>query len=684
MPETVACSCGQFVPFEDDDRGRDVYCPSCARAVAVPRAAQESAPRDFDTEVPAAPPRAEESQRPRQGIFSAAGAAAARRREVGQVVCLCGHAVVYTLDDIGSSVYCPVCQSEVQVGQRLHVAARGAPARAVSDQPPARTPSRRSRSRLSTVAWIAILGGVACTAAWTWRHHQRVLAVFGWTPVSIAPAAGPPSEFDESLLTIAMIEELATLEDPFTALIQAHAWRRGLAEAEVDADDPRYQALADVAALVVRDGESEMLAMIGALETADDAAQALSDAQSWRRVLLAYEVAGDDARLAALARTTAALFERAMPITVAAIAALADADDVSGALVEAHRWEESLAQRAAPTDDPRWAALAEVVEVLTARLVPAARETPEWAGRFRTLVQDLRAALAAGDLAQARRGRAAVEELLEEHSHELDAVDQSSYLKLKAHLARLELDQEGLVLIEDHLAQAESLLGRGRVSAIAEALEHLCRAKFLALGMAIEPDQRAELARRVDGIRAALRLAQGKRAVQDARRLDESGDVDARDRAVLRALALLPGAPDSQIADDMQVLAAWADSARQNPFAAVAGAARSQAGRQIAVRDALEEAWEAYGEADVSRMLEAADRTAAEYDSPEEAIPALQPIAEPFFDAVEFRAAQILASPPADKAQRLAELAALVERATYWRELPRWRRARSALADAAA
>jgi outer membrane protein assembly factor BamB len=36
MPLTLRCSCGRDVPFEEEDRGADVYCPSCGRACTVP------------------------------------------------------------------------------------------------------------------------------------------------------------------------------------------------------------------------------------------------------------------------------------------------------------------------------------------------------------------------------------------------------------------------------------------------------------------------------------------------------------------------------------------------------------------------------------------------------------------------------------------------------------------------
>jgi outer membrane protein assembly factor BamB len=36
MPLTLRCTCGRDVPFEEEDRGAEVYCPSCGRACTVP------------------------------------------------------------------------------------------------------------------------------------------------------------------------------------------------------------------------------------------------------------------------------------------------------------------------------------------------------------------------------------------------------------------------------------------------------------------------------------------------------------------------------------------------------------------------------------------------------------------------------------------------------------------------
>jgi outer membrane protein assembly factor BamB len=80
MPLTLRCSCGREVPFEEEDRGADVYCPSCGRACAVPAGSAEGAGA---TASPATVVAAGVAAPPSPPASSAPGAAQPRREAAG-------------------------------------------------------------------------------------------------------------------------------------------------------------------------------------------------------------------------------------------------------------------------------------------------------------------------------------------------------------------------------------------------------------------------------------------------------------------------------------------------------------------------------------------------------------------------------------------------------------------------
>ncbi len=240
MTYELRCPRNHPVPFAEEDRGGEVYCPICGVVCAVPLA----------DEPPAAPVR-----RPR--IFSDDGIIQAAETSAGVVACpRCREAVPYTVADYGETVYCRRCGSAVPIGQSLRdIAAEPAPSIEPAVATPVRAPRRfSSRWLLASALVIGILGGAAFVS---WRFPQVLpfdANVLPWNrallpgsgeapPPAPAPASPATPLRPDERISRQMIERLLARDDVGQALADAELWRDVLAESKVAATDERLVLL---------------------------------------------------------------------------------------------------------------------------------------------------------------------------------------------------------------------------------------------------------------------------------------------------------------------------------------------------------------------------------------------------------------------------------------------------------
>lgn len=231
MPQTTPCRCGAAVPFGDDDRGFDAYCPSCGAAVAIP--ATETAGTTH--------------ARRRSTVFGADALVAAT---VGQVACLCGAAVPVTPADYGENVYCPRCGAEVAVGATLDQST-ASPAADEESAPTGETPVR---SRVGTPLWVyaatvgaAALVGIGGFVAWRQSRDRAVGVASAAAPTT--PAVPTPPRPPE--ITLEQVEALAKRTDRRAALTDARTLQLMLDDRGVPNADRRQVRLKEIVAALV-------------------------------------------------------------------------------------------------------------------------------------------------------------------------------------------------------------------------------------------------------------------------------------------------------------------------------------------------------------------------------------------------------------------------------------------------
>lgn len=285
MPQTLLCSRNHTVPFTDDDRGGEVYCPVCGIVCPVPAAEAEAevaaaaqplrcrnghivAFSEDDRggevycrscgvvcEVPAASTESPAgSTRRRATIFTAAGESQVAANVAGRVPCpRCEQPVPYTVADYGETVYCMKCGASVSVGESLQqsVAARAEPA------PTGTTPVRTARSRRQV--WFA-LGGVlflmlAGGGVFVTREFPESMpfdtSVLPWSKTLVAenatpepalpppPPPPPPPPRPDLKIKPEMVERLLKRTDVKDALIDAQSWRDVLIQYKTPKADSR-------------------------------------------------------------------------------------------------------------------------------------------------------------------------------------------------------------------------------------------------------------------------------------------------------------------------------------------------------------------------------------------------------------------------------------------------------------
>ena len=548
MALTIPCQhCGTPVSYTEEDRGYEVYCNSCARAIQIPTASEEVEPKPL-------PPA--EAYPTRAGIFSDESQASLQQEIAGRETCLCGADVPYRLEDLGDAVYCSSCGTKIDIGSSLesgpYRSVRQAEAEADVQTTPgaAEEPSSRGvRSTAAKAAAVFALIAACMIGLWVWQNPRQ--------------PDGAPS------------------------------------------------------------------------------------------------------------RQTSGRPAPGAEITLARIEQLPNREDLIGALVEAQVWRDKLVRGPIPDDDPRPARLNEVIAELELRLTPEAEGPSSVFKEFRRAVDGMAASLKQYDLAAARQWTSQAETLLAEHAEEL-APYRHRFGILKERLEEEETLSDAVKGIDQLLERAESLAARGQVT---EALEAEAEARFLAIGTLLTDAEAAMLDERQRRVGAELRFASGRRAVQDAKRCAAADDIQARDRQVRRAMALLPGLAESRVGPLLAQVRPWHNAARTAAAPTAYPATESQIARQIEFRDHFEAIWEHYGTADTAGLLDAALRLDKLPQSGDAELDRMRTRVEsPLFDLLEWHFAERLnaTEDEAEQHRRTQELRRLLNRAEPWKSNPRW------------
>jgi hypothetical protein len=280
-------------------------------------------------------------------------------------------------------------------------------------------------------------------------------------------------------------------------------------------------------------------------------------------------------------------------ITLAAIDELPRWPDKQKALLQAQVWLQVLLDH--NLDDQRVARLREIIAQFEIDLRLPAQPPPAYVLEFRTLLEQARTALAADDFATAGRAIEQAESLLSQHPDELSPYGRS-FLALKQRYQQMRLRTEGRQQIADLLVEAGRRIDAEQPT---EAAEAIAQAMFLALGTPLDDAEFAAREEQVRELRLRLRLARGKRAVQDAQRCQAQNDLRARDGQLRDALDLLPDLPSEQVTGLLQ----QADAIGATP---IVGPVDTELGRELDFRAAYERALEYQGRRD--SLLELARR----------------------------------------------------------------------------
>ena len=455
------------------------------------------------------------------------GLAEAASRVVGEEICLCGVKIPVRAEDYGSSIYCPACGTEIHVGATLD---RGkyrvaqtvgeTPSAPASEASPSQPRSRLLRSRLGVAVVTVLLTLAALSGYRSWESKETAAEVAADVPQpERAPARTPESR--KWALTLEDIETMRQNRDPAAALIGARRWQAWLRrDSSVAKDDPRFSALARA----IRQFEKLL----------------------------------------------------APPITLEMIAELTRSDDAGAALVQAQMWQEALHEQNVAANDPRLASLAKVVDVLSDRLTPKPQPPPAFVADFQKLLQQIADKLKEENLAEERKAIDQAEQLLkqvetlvekaerlvQDHPDEL-APYSRRLLTLKSGFNQQSATRDGVRQIRQWFQKAGENLAAGKVT---EGLAFMQRARFFAAWRTpTNGDERREFETTVKNLTPEVRLARGRRAVDDAVACDRAGDRAGRSREVQRVQSLLPGLPESRIKALLEQIQPWTQKGTAAP-----------------------------------------------------------------------------------------------------------------------
>ena len=419
--QPLLCRNGHVVEFSEDERGGEVYCRSCGVVC----------------EVPAAPASASDSPRRRAAsVFTSAGETQVAANIVGRIPCpRCEQAVVYTVADYGETVYCTKCGASVTVGESLQqvVAARAEPAK--TGTTPISVPRSRRRVLLA-LGSIVFLGGLAVAGVFvSWRFPDSM-------------------PFDATAL-------------PWNKAIIEGA---GNATAEVtlppEPPPPTPPSRPDL---------KIKIEMIDRLLKRKDVEVALDNAQSWENVLITYKIPKTDPRLVALEKAIPELKKKLEQQRPAPVATATPADKCLELLDE-------------------------MLEAIAANDVPAGRT--------------------AGNEAKAMMKKNP--ELEKRYSERYEK--QTAMLE---DLAKKPVPRKPDKTVEDVVAILKEALELAQQNEVTKAMEARARGLFLAPRVAIDSGRKKQLNEQVKNLTTVIHRARGKRAVTDAERCFKEGDDEA-------------------------------------------------------------------------------------------------------------------------------------------------------------
>lgn len=721
MSRSIHCQCGQIVPYLDEDRGHEVYCPSCARAVLIPPAVKADQERGQVAQSPPAPvtsparhpgppasphpkpaptkptaPRAASvpgsaANSPRvQGTgptsegrhttaFGRGRASALHDRIVERIVCTCGETNSVTLRQYGRNLVCIKCGEPLTDASGLRPRQIAAVAAADVGPVMASTRVRFVRSPMSVFVVLLIFAATAALGMMVWSPPE-VLSAYLKQRQSRVPGGHALEEaaaFDPEHLRLEMIDALTEESDPFQALILALGWKRGLLERAVAPTDPRILRIDEVIQKLLAERHADMLQAIRELSNAEDPAEALHQARSWDRLLDSLSVEVSDARRMELQQVMLRLVERTDPITLMMIDDLLNSEKPADALVQVSLWREALFDRKAQSDDQRFARLDAVAAELKRRLTPRPKSPPPWIAEFQSAVQELADGLRTANLPRARKGRAAAESLLQAHTDDL-APHSARFVRLRMRLNQMELRIEGRERVESLLADVERLLDGNDPRQVNEALELRARAKFTCYHTPLEPLAAEALVAKGRALIPKAQFALGKRAVADAEALDREGKKGARDAYAQKARSLLAGLPESDVRPYLKSIESWGGDA----FASSVGSDTDDEGESglhgdLRRRDLIEEALEHYGEFRSLELLSVARTVRAAHLKAGMNVTELDArLGNLVLDVLETRLANVLDGDARDLSDRLLSdlLTAreTLDEADAWKSLPRW------------
>lgn len=251
-PGMLRCRNRHVVSFTEDDRGGEVYCRTCGVAVEVP-AAEESAP---------AP-----ATRRRASVFSSTGEAQVSENVAGRVPCpRCEQPVEYTVAEFGETVYCTKCGASVSIGQSLQqvVAERAAPAETLAT-PVAEHRSGRTWLAASFGLFLVLVVGFYVATSQFPESMPFDTAGLPWSKAAIAgsgeaivdPNLAPkelpkPKPQPDKKITEKMVERLLQRDDFAIALDDAERWKDVLVTHQIPKTDPRLVGIEKAIPLLKR------------------------------------------------------------------------------------------------------------------------------------------------------------------------------------------------------------------------------------------------------------------------------------------------------------------------------------------------------------------------------------------------------------------------------------------------
>jgi hypothetical protein len=234
--------------------------------------------------------------------------------------------------------------------------------------------------------------------------------------------------------------------------------------------------------------------------------------------------------------------------------------------------------------DPRRVRLNEVTDALDQKLAPEAETESVVQQEMDRLIAEIGQALRRESFDEVKDSLVQAAKLLKDHPEELKLYE-SRLASFRERLSRLEVLRAGATPIYDLLAEARQSAEAGNVT---DALQSEANARRLALRTMLTVRESEKLTELVRQLEPRIRLARGRRAVQDALRCHAADDTRARNDQVRRALILLPGLSEQEIRPLIDQIREWEADAKLDSGAPDQRPAESEDAREIADRDRFE------------------------------------------------------------------------------------------------